>query len=72
MDSSNSVSVFCPYDGLSCDRVIVDCGFGACYVKRSNGKLISVCPRFIANPNVSLSEDSVCKNLLPEGILTRE
>ncbi len=69
MDSSSSVSVVCPYDDLPCDRVVVGCDFGACYVRRSNGKLISVCPRYIANPNVSVSADFVCKNLLPKGVL---
>ena len=68
MDSCSSASVVCPYDGLPCDRVVANCGFGACYVKNSDGKLISVCPRFILNPKVTVSADYVCKNLLPTGI----
>ena len=72
MDSGSSASVVCPYDGLPCDGVVVGCGFGACYVKRSDGKLVSVCSRFIVNPNVSVSADFVCNNLLPKGILRRD
>ena len=69
MDSGSSASVVCPYDDLPCDRVVVGCGFGACYVKRSDGKLISVCPRFTVNPHVSVSADFVCENLLPKEVL---
>lgn len=72
MDSGSSASVICLYDDLPCDRVVAGCGFGDCYIKRSDGKLISVCPRFTANPNVSVSEDFVCKNLLPKDILKRK
>ena len=68
MDSGSSASVVCPYDDLPCDRVVANCGFGACYVKSADGKLISVCPRFILNPKVTVSADYVCKNLLPTGI----
>ena len=39
MDSGSSASVVCPYDDLPCDRVIANCGFGACYVKNLDGKL---------------------------------
>jgi hypothetical protein len=55
----------CPYDGLPCDTVIDALGFGACYVKDLDGKLRSVCPRFVLKSSVSFFEDLVSKQLIP-------
>ena len=60
----------CPYDGLPCDRLVEDLigdlTFGACYVKGLDGKLLFVCPRFVAKSGVSVSEDLVRKELIPK------
>lgn len=53
----------CVYDGLPCERFSDDLGYGACYVKRLDGSLKSVCPRFVVKAGVSISED-----LVPEGV----
>jgi hypothetical protein len=64
---SGSSVYCCPFDGLPCDRFIDDVGFGACYVKSVDGvRLKSVCPRFVANPNVCVVEDLVRKGLAPK------
>jgi hypothetical protein len=56
----------CYYDGLPCDRFVDDLGFGACYVRRLDGKMRFVCQRFQAKSGVSVSEDLVCKELIPK------
>lgn len=58
--------VLCPHDGLPCDRVIGDLGFGACYVKKLDAKLRFVCPRLVLKSGVSFVEDLVRKELIPK------
>jgi len=58
--------VLCHCDGLPCDRVIGDLGFGACYVKNLDAKLCSVCPRLVLKSGVSFVEDLVHKELIPK------
>lgn len=66
MMDSGSFVYCCPYDGLPCDRFIDDLGFGACFVRRLNGKVCFVCPRFSAKKDVSVSEDLVPWCLIPK------
>ena len=55
--------VRCCYDGLPYDRFVVSLGFGACYVKGLDGKLLFVCSRFVVKSRVPLVEDLVRKEL---------
>ncbi len=58
--------VICIYDGLPCDRAVISLGFGACYVKDLDGKLLSVCCRFKVNPRITPIEHLVHKDLIPK------
>jgi hypothetical protein len=63
------VDVFlCPYDSFPCDRFVEDSGFGACYIKRLDGELRSVCVRFVVKSGVSVSENLVRKESIPKGV----
>lgn len=67
MSSKLSLSVvLCHCDGLPCDRVIGDLGFGSCYVKRSDGTLSFICPRLVLKSDVFYVEELVHKELLPK------
>ena len=59
-------SCVCWSDGLPCDRCVGDLGFGACYVKRSDGKVRSICPRLVLKSGVRFVEHLIPKELTPK------
>jgi hypothetical protein len=56
----------CPFDGLPCDKFIYLAGFGACYVRGLDGKMLSVCHRFVVKAGVSVVTDLVSSDLIPK------
>ena len=61
---SSSV-VLCCCDGLPCNRAVSDLGFGACYVKRSDGTL-RICVRLVLKSDVFFVEELIRKDLIPK------
>jgi hypothetical protein len=56
----------CCFDGLPCEHFIVRLGYGACYVKGSDGKMRYVCSRFNLDSSVSVVESFVPKGSIPK------